>query len=161
MRIGDFFVTKHSNLGHVHVVINFACKGTKLNFSNLKLTTQLLLSHCNNNEKSSGGGARGERSEEEMMLLGLRNVLDFVSRYHVRTLVLPVLMLGGGSIPEEMIADDVCVKRAEVVLKTVKSFLASSPSDNCLKEVRFLFPPVSDEVFKKYKNTIARLYARS
>lgn len=98
LSLGDFYVTRHSNLSQVHVVYHIA---------------------------SDDSIRSSELNSRHPVILGLRNVLKSAHMYDVKTLFIPLFLTN--EMTEDMTIEW-CVKRAELVLKCVKGFLIESAS---------------------------------
>ncbi|CAF3777583.1 unnamed protein product [Rotaria socialis] len=93
--VGDFYVTRHSNLSEVHVVYHLV-----VNDSSLRSSTEITSRHP--------------------ALFGLRNILKECCKHDVTTLTLPLLLTH--DMTEEMTIPWV-MKRTELVLKCLKGFM--------------------------------------
>lgn len=102
LSVGDFFVTKHSNLSEVHVVFHlstFERDDASRDGHNLKVS---------------------DLSSRHPVILGLRNILKECVLNDIQTLTFPLLLTH--EMTEEMTISWV-MKRAELVLKCIKGFM--------------------------------------
>ena len=111
LRVGEFFLTRHSTLRGAHVVFHFVSDNSELPADSAK----------------------------SPLVCGLRNMLALASEYDVTSLTLPVLLADRGA--ETMMSDSVMIKRAQTILFAVKSSLQQHcATDNPLKNIRFVAP---------------------
>jgi hypothetical protein len=93
--VGDFYITRHSNLSEVHVVYHLV-----VNDNALRSSSEITSRHAS--------------------LLGLRNILKSCCKHDITTLTLPLLLTH--DMTEEMTIPWV-MKRTELVLKCLKGFM--------------------------------------
>lgn len=98
LNIGNFFITKHSNLSQVHVLFHLIAFENDSQ-SNLK---------------------QSDLSSRHPVILGLRNILKACVSNDIHTLTFPLLLTH--EMTEEMTISWV-MKRAELVLKCIKGFM--------------------------------------
>ena len=114
--VGDFYVTKHSNLSEVHVVYH--------------LISDDLINSSDINSRHP-------------VILGLRNILKLAYLNDIKTISIPLLLIN--EMTDELTIQW-CLRRAELVLKCVKGFmiemssLSSGSDDN--RNVLFVVPKV-------------------
>ncbi len=101
MSVGDFYITKHSNLSQVHVIFH-------------------LQSFDTNQSNSTSDLKHSDLSSRHPIILGLRNVLKACVLNDIQTLTFPLLLTH--EMSEEMTISWV-MKRAELVLKCIKGFM--------------------------------------
>ncbi|KAG6444247.1 hypothetical protein O3G_MSEX003306 [Manduca sexta] len=117
LRAGDVVMTRHSNLGDVHVVFHLVVDDHSL--------------------KS------GDITSRHPAILGLRNVLKAACSNDVTSISLPLLLRH--ELSEEM-TGAWCARRAELVLKCVKGFVleAAGAGGAELRTLHFALPPAID-----------------
>ncbi|CAF0875734.1 unnamed protein product [Adineta steineri] len=93
--VGDFYVSRHSNLSEVHIVYHLV-----VNDSALRSSSEITSRHAS--------------------LFGLRNILKECCKHDITTLTLPLLLTH--DMTEEMTIPWV-MKRTELVLKCLKGFM--------------------------------------
>lgn len=107
MNIGDFYITKHSNMSQVHILFHLATN------ENSRERTQSLTSPTKTLKHS-------DLSSRHPVILGLRNILKACITNNIQTLTIPLLLTH--EMNEEMTISWV-MKRAELVLKCLKGFM--------------------------------------
>jgi len=132
---GDYFITKHSNLGETQVVFHFVGADTKKS----PLTEKSLY-----------------LAQDSPLLQGLRNVLEVCMQYDVSTLAIPLLLVD--ALPEHLHSHPACIARGLTVMHAIRSLLLGA-CDSTLKTVRLLLPPVSLEVFAKYQAALKNVFS--
>lgn len=75
MNIGDFFVTKHSNLSQTHVVFHLATYDSSAS-----------------NEDAANSLKKCDLSSRHAVILGLRNILKTCMSHNIQTLTFPLLL---------------------------------------------------------------------
>ena len=125
LKVGDFFVTKHSNLSQVHVVFHLALSDV----------------FPENGSLSDKTLKQSELSSRHPVILGIRNVLKVCISNNIQTLTFPLLLTH--EMTEEMTISWV-MRRAELVLKCVKGFMIEfvqwGPQES--RNIQFVVPPV-------------------
>jgi hypothetical protein len=92
LNIGDFYLTKHSNLSQAHIIFHLAANDSSnidINNSNeisTKKNSELNKSLKNQSLKNS------ELSSRHPVILGLRNILKTCINNHIQTLTFPLLL---------------------------------------------------------------------
>ncbi|KAI7688529.1 hypothetical protein SSS_01298 [Sarcoptes scabiei] len=123
LKVGDVYVTKHSNLSDVHLVFHMA---TDDSIKNIDINSR------------------------HPVILGLRNILKIAFIYDISNIYLPLLLLHR---MDEDITIQWCLKRAELVLKCVKGFMIEMSSlislnENEHKTIQFVVPKgISNDLF--------------
>eukprot|EP00042_Codosiga_hollandica_P037906 m.303485 g.303485 ORF g.303485 m.303485 type:complete len:631 (-) comp55250_c0_seq2:34-1926(-) len=129
---GDFYVTRHSNLADIQVVIHLVVAPDEALGDNLL-------------SRSS-------------VLAGLRNVISYAFKHGIFKLTLPLLMWH--TLTEEM-NTRWCLRRAETVLKCVKGYIMenavwASPEP---RTFQFIVPPdISEETFEGLSQTFTTVF---
>ena len=137
LNIGDFYITKHSNLSQVHLAFHLACDD---NLSRQR-TDQL--------------------SSRHPIIMGLRNILKVCFKYNITTITLPILL--SHEMTEEMTINWV-MKRAELVLKCLKGFMMEFVQWGSLQSrtLQFVLPNgLMDETFHSISNLIKTIFRES
>ena len=137
LNIGDFCITKHSNLSQVHVAFHLAYDD---NLSRQR-TDQL--------------------SSRHPIILGLRNILKVCFKYNITTITLPLLL--SHEMTEEMTINWV-MKRAELVLKCLKGFMIEFVQWGSLESrtLQFVLPNgLLEETFHSISNLIKTIFRES
>lgn len=136
LQVGDFYVTKHSNLSQVHVVFHL-------------VSDESVLSADINSRHS--------------IMLGLRNVLKTAYMSDVCTFSMPLLL--SYEMTDNMTLQW-CLKRAELVFKCVKGFMIEMASlspvavDN--RTLQFVVPEnISEELFSNLANMLPSIFRLS
>jgi hypothetical protein len=135
--IGDFYITRHSNLSQVHLVFHLAYDD---NLSKQR-TDQISSRHA--------------------IVLGLRNILKVCFKYNITTITLPLLL--SHEMTEEMTINWV-MKRAELVLKCLKGFCIEFVQWGSLESrtLQFVLPNgLMDETFHSISNLIKTIFRES
>jgi len=121
-------------------------KGTTSNASKLEPGDFFVTTHSNLGKVQVVFHMVGERqnidNSWQQLLAGLKNILTIASHYDVTTLSLPILLIE----PEfrHLHSDGMGIKRAEEVIRTIRSFLVlNSASGTSLKTIRLVVPPQS------------------
>jgi len=128
-QIGDFFLTRHSNLGNAHLIFHMGSD---------KIVT------VNDNMLTP----------KSPILLGFKNVLTLASQYDISVLYIP-LPIVAADVPEATLGDPVCLKRTEQIIKQLKTFLTTTPSS--LRLIHLILPTSSEQIYNKYKNLLKTL----
>lgn len=152
INIGDFFITRHSNLSQVHAIFHLAANEKKA-FQNSSVPTSP--STPNKTLKQS------DLSSRHPVILGLRNILKACSTNNINTLTLPLLLTH--QMNEEMTISWV-MKRAELVLKCLKGFMIEfvqwGAQDSMT--IQFVVPQgLLDETFHSLSNLIPSIFRES
>lgn len=137
LQIGDFYITKHSNLSQVHLVFHLAYD----NDLSKQRTDQM--------------------SSRHPIIMGLRNILKACFKYNITTLTIPLLLSHETS--EEMTINWV-MKRAELVLKCLKGFMIEFVQWSSLESrtLQFVLPHgLLDETFHSISNLIKTIFRES
>jgi hypothetical protein len=135
MEPGDFYITCHSNLAQVQVVCHLVSED------------KAVLS--------------GSLSNRHPIMQGLRNVLYTLSKHGLHHVVVP-LLLTNQMKPEMTI--NWCLKRAELVFKSIKGFLLESTTwkGNKPWTVEFLLPKgISGELFEQISELLSKTFRTS
>eukprot|EP00118_Oscarella_pearsei_P003682 m.15328 g.15328 ORF g.15328 m.15328 type:complete len:567 (+) comp26306_c0_seq1:1470-3170(+) len=128
---GNYYVTKHSNLAGVHVVFHLVVDD-RVSQSNM--------------------------SSRHPCLAGLRSILHTASRYDVKTLTVPLLLVH--EMTEE-ITVNWCLRRAELIFKCVKGYMieCAAWAGNESLTLQFLAPPgISDDVFAQFTAMLPNIF---
>lgn len=152
MKIGDFYVTKHSNLSQVHSIFHLVANERKA-VENSSVPTSP--STPNKTLKQS------ELSSRHPVILGLRNILKTCITNNVNTLTIPLLLTH--EMNEDMTISWV-MKRAELVLKCLKGFMIElvqwGAQDS--RTIQFVVPQgLLDETFNSLSNLIPTIFRES
>ena len=144
LKVGDFYITKHSNLCEVHVVFH-------------------MIANCAENENIVPLSSSEGVNSRHPVVMGLRSVLKTASNCGITQLTIPLLL--SMNMTEEMTAVAWCLKRAELVFKCVKGFMmevASCGGGDDLKTLQFLVPKDIDrEVFNRLTSMLASIFRSS
>jgi len=136
LQVGDFYITKHSNLSQVHVVFHLV---------------------------SDEGVFSSDINSRHSIILGLRNVLKTAYMSDVSTVSLPLLlsyeMMENMTLPW-------CLKRAELVFKCVKGFMIEmaslSPHAAENRTLQFVVPEnISEELFHNLATMLPSIFRLS
>jgi hypothetical protein len=133
LNIGDFYITKHSNLSQVSLIFNLVCDEEFF-----KQKTDL--------------------SSRHPLILGLRCILKACCRYDIKTLTLPLLLTH--RMGEQMTINWV-LKRAELVLKCIKGFMIEFVQWGSLESrtIQFVLPDdLEDETFQSLSTLIKTIF---
>ncbi|CAM1318661.1 C12orf4 (predicted) [Pycnogonum litorale] len=131
LNLGDFYVTRHSNLAEVHVVFHM-------------ITDDSLLSN--------------DVNSRHPVILGLRNILKTACEKDINTVTIPLLLVL--EMSEEMTIQW-CLKRAELVFKCIKGFMIETASwgGSETRTVQFLLPPgVSEDLFSSLSSMLPSIF---
>ncbi|XP_019855488.1 PREDICTED: protein C12orf4 homolog [Amphimedon queenslandica] len=132
---GDFYITRHSNLSQVHVICHLVSDDKAI--LNPSLNTR------------------------HPIMLGLRNILRTLARNRIHKVIIP-LLLTDQMKPDMTI--NWCLKRAELVFKSVKGFLLESTTwqSDQTWTVQFLLPEgISDDGFEQISDLLSKTYRTS
>ena len=144
LKVGDFYITKHSNLCEVHVVFH-------------------MVSNCGEDGKIAPLSSSEGVNSRHPVVMGLRSVLKTASSCGITQLTIPLLL--SMNMSEEMTAVAWCLRRAELVFKCVKGFMmevASCGGGDDLKTLQFLVPKDIDrEVFNRLTSMLASIFRSS
>lgn len=152
LNIGDFYITKHSNLSQVHVIFHLVSNENKrLESTSVPTSPET----PNKNLKQS------DLSSRHLVILGLRNILKLCIANNINTLTLPLLLTH--EMNEEMTISWV-MKRAELVLKCLKGFMIEfvqwGAQDS--RTIQFVVPQgLMDETFHSLSNLIPTIFRES
>lgn len=154
MNIGDFFITKHSNLSQVHAIFHLAANEKK---PPTETTPTIPTSPSTPNKTLK----QSDLSSRHPVILGLRNILKACSTNNINTLTLPLLLTH--KMNEEMTISWV-MKRAELVLKCLKGFMIEfvqwGTQDSMT--IQFVVPQgLLDETFHSLSNLIPTIFRES
>jgi hypothetical protein len=133
LNIGDFYITKHSNLSQVNLVFHLACDDEFFR-------------------------QKTDLSSRHPLILGLRNILKACCRYDIKTLILPLLLTH--SMGEQMTISWV-LKRTELVLKCLKGFMIEFVQWGSLESrtLQFVLPDdLEAETFQSLSNLIKTVF---
>jgi len=116
---GDFYITRHSNLSQVHVVMHLVTDETAVQSSTLRARNPVMQ--------------------------GLKNCLRTAARHDIHNVTVPLLLVHS-MLPEMTI--NWCLKRSELVFKCVKGFMLENTSwgETESRTIQFLIPPVCQPV---------------
>ncbi|KAI1292149.1 Protein C12orf4 [Halotydeus destructor] len=136
LKVGDFYVTKHSNLSQVHVVFHL-------------VTDESILS--------------SDINSRHPIMLGLRNILKTAYISDVTTVSLPLLL--SFELTDNMTLQW-CLKRAELVFKCVKGFMIEmaslSPVTDENRTLQFVVPEgISEELFSSLAAMLPSIFRLS
>ncbi|UJR14533.1 hypothetical protein I4U23_001529 [Adineta vaga] len=134
--VGDFYVTRHSNLSEVHVVYHLV-----VNDSALRSSSEITSRHA--------------------ALFGLRNILKECCKHDITTLTLPLLLTH--DMTEEMTIPWV-LKRAELVLKCLKGFMMEMGTwgTNRCSTIQLVVPKnLLDQTFLQLADLVPTIFRES
>ncbi|CAF3779670.1 unnamed protein product [Rotaria sordida] len=134
--VGDFYVTRHSNLSEVHVVYHLV-----VNDSALRSSSEITSRHA--------------------ALFGLRNILKECCKHDITTLTLPLLLTH--DMTEEMTIPWV-MKRTELVLKCLKGFMMEMGTwgTNRCSTIQFVVPKnLLDQTFFQLADLVPTIFRES
>ncbi|RNA07206.1 hypothetical protein BpHYR1_044065 [Brachionus plicatilis] len=140
LNLGDFYVTKHSNLSQTHVVFHLAAFDRDSEANSLK---------------------QSDLSSRHPVILGLRNILKSCIQNNVQTITIPLLLTH--QMTEEMTISWV-MKRAELVLKCMKGFMIEFVQWGSLesRNIQFVVPlGLIDETFNSLSSLIKTVFRES
>jgi hypothetical protein len=123
LKVGDFYVTRHSNLCDVHVTFHMVADSSSVNNENI--------------------------NSRHPLVMGLRNVLKVASMSSVTTLTIPLLL---SHQMDEVMTIAWCMKRAELIYKCVKGFMmeVATWGGSEIRTLQFLVPKdIDQDVFAK------------
>lgn len=154
MNIGDFFITKHSNLSQVHAIFHLVSNEKKANSA-----TTCPIPNPTSPTKTTL--KLPDLSSRHPVILGLRNILKACISNNINTLTLPLLLTH--EMNEEMTISWV-MKRAELVLKCLKGFMIEfvqwGAQDS--RTIQFVVPHgLMDETFNSLSNLIPTIFRES
>lgn len=149
MKIGDFYVTKHSNMSQVHSIFHLVANERK-SVENSSVPTSP--STPNKTLKQP------ELSSRHPVILGLRNIIRTCITNNINTLTIPLLLTH--EMNEDMTISWV-MKRAELVLKCLKGFMIElvqwGAQDS--RTIQFVVPQgLLDETFNSLSNLIPTIF---
>lgn len=148
LNIGDFYITKHSNMSQVHILFHLATN------ENSRERTQSLTSPTKTLKHS-------DLSSRHPVILGLRNILKACITNNIQTLTIPLLLTH--EMNEEMTISWV-MKRAELVLKCLKGFMIEFVQWGAQESrtIQFVVPQgLMDETFNSLSNLIPTIFRES
>lgn len=131
LQVGDFYLTKHSNLCETHVIFHMVVDDSLDN---------------------------GNISSRHPVIMGLRNLLKTACLNDVTTLTIPLLL--GHKMTEKMTVAW-CVKRAELVFKCIKGFMMEMGGwgGSEIKTLQFLLPvDIDQDVFVKLTSMLSTIF---
>lgn len=137
---GDFVTTKHSNLLHAQVVFHLAAKKENCTYNLLfHLFMAIVAPEVLN-----------------AILNGLRNILSLASKYTVKTLTIPCILIDQEA--RHLFTDAQLMRHCEQVFKTVKSFLMETTKSKHvgISTIQFVVPN-SPEFGDKIRKLVADL----
>lgn len=149
LNIGDFYITKHSNLSQVHTIFHLVA-----NDRNQPKNINVPVSPSKTLKQS-------DLSSRHPVILGLRNILKTCFANNIHTLTLPLLLTH--EMNEEMTISWV-MKRAELVLKCLKGFMIEFVQWNAQdsRTIQFVVPQgLMDETFNSLSNLIPTIFRES
>jgi len=157
LNIGDFFITKHSNLSQVHCIFHLAANESKQSIPSLPTTPTSPTSPTSPTKTLK----QSDLSSRHPVILGLRNILKTCISNNINTLTLPLLLTH--EMNEEMTISWV-MKRAELVLKCLKGFMIEfvqwGAQDS--RTIQFVVPQgLMDETFHSLSNLIPTIFRES
>lgn len=129
---GDFYMTRHSNLSQVHVVLHLVTEETAVSASGLRA--------------------------RHPVVAGLKNCLRTAARHDIHHVTVPLLLVHHMQ-PEMTI--NWCLRRAELIFKCVKGFMLENTlwGEGGSRTIQFLIPTgVSDEMFEELCEMIPRIF---
>lgn len=132
LKVGDFFITRHSNLSQTQIVF-----------------------HLISDEASD---SPDDITSRHPVILGLRNILKTASRYDVTNLSIPALLRH--EMSEDMTVQW-CIRRADLVFKCVKGFIIESASwgGSELNTLQLILPKdISYDLFSSLAITIPQVF---
>jgi hypothetical protein len=132
MEPGDFFITRHSNLSQVHLVLHLST----------------------DREAVRDPGLRARHP----VMMGLKNCLHVAARNDVHHITVPLLLVH--SMEPEMTIQW-CLRRAELVFKCVKGFLLENPlwGNGDSRTIQFLIPQsVSHDLFEEICDMVPKIF---
>jgi hypothetical protein len=145
LNIGDFYLTKHSNLSQCHVLFHLMIN-EKLELE--KMMPRQTLKHS-------------DLSSRHPIIMGLRNVLKSCINHNIQTLTFPLLLTH--EMTDEMTISWV-MKRAELVLKCIKGFMIEFVQWGAQESrtLQFVVPQgLMDETFNLLSNLIKTIFRES
>lgn len=131
LNVGDFYITKHSNLAHTHVVFNLVV----------------------DNEVT-----KDSLNTRHSAVIGLRNVLRCAFQNNIEHLTIPLLLVH--ELTEEM-NPRWCLKRAELILKCMKGFIMENSAfgDTKSRTIQFVVPDtIDEELFDAFTATLSSVF---
>ncbi|CAF0870066.1 unnamed protein product [Adineta ricciae] len=134
--VGDFYMTRHSNLSEVHVVYHLV-----VNDSALRSSSEITSRHA--------------------AIFGLRNILKECCKHDITTLTLPLLLTH--DMTEEMTIPWV-LKRAELVLKCLKGFMMEMGTwgTNRCSTIQLVVPKnLLDQTFLQLADLVPTIFRES
>ena len=137
LNVGDFYITRHSNLSQVHIVFHLA------------------------NDDDLSRQRLDNLSSRHPIILGLRNILKVCFKYNITTITLPLLL--SHEMTEEMTINWV-MKRTELVLKCLKGFMIEFVQWGSLepRTLQFVLPNgLMEETFHSISNLIKTIFRES
>lgn len=153
LNIGDFWISKHSNLSQVHVIFHLA--------SNEKKSIEKNLHSSSISESPLKTLKLPDLSSRHPVILGLRNILKACISNNINTLTIPLLLTH--EMTEEMTISWV-MKRAELVLKCLKGFMIEFVQWGAQESrtIQFVVPHgLMDETFNSLSNLIPTIFRES
>jgi len=158
MNIGDFFISKHSNMSQVHVIFHLASNERKTDSESNTINPRP------NSTPTTPAKATlklPDLSSRHPVIMGLRNILKTCITNNITTLTLPLLLTH--EMNEEMTISWV-MKRAELVLKCLKGFMIEFVQWGAQESrtIQFVVPHgLMDETFDSLRNLIPTIFRES
>lgn len=82
--------------------------------------------------------------------------MEIVFKYDITTITIPLLLFE--DLPDHLRSHPFCLTRGFAVMRALRSILLTT-CDTTLKTVRLLLPPMSAEVFEKYKAAVKNVFS--
>ena len=95
---------------------------------------------------------------DSVLIEGLRGMFDVAFQYDVTSLTFPLLLCH--ELPEHLQSHPLCLARAFTIMRAMHAILLSR-TDSTMKTIRLLLPPVSAEVFEKYRAALKSVFANA
>lgn len=134
IQVGDFYITKHSNLSEVHAVFHLV---TDDSMRNIDITSR------------------------HPVILSIRNIIKLCFRSDITTLTIPLLL--SHEMSEDMTIQW-CQRRAELLFKCVKGFMMEMVTygGQHSRTIQFLVPHgLSEEMFASISNLLTTIFRLS
>jgi len=158
MNIGDFFISKHSNMSQVHVIFHLASNEKKTDSENNTINPR---PNSTPTTPAKTTLKLPDLSSRHPVIMGLRNILKTCITNNITTLTLPLLLTH--EMNEEMTISWV-MKRAELVLKCLKGFMIEFVQWGAQESrtIQFVVPHgLMDETFDSLRNLIPNIFRES
>ncbi|XP_033747327.1 protein C12orf4-like isoform X1 [Pecten maximus] len=134
IQVGDFYITKHSNLSEVHTVFHLVMDDSTRSI---------------------------DISSRHPVILSIRNIIKLCFRSDITTLTIPLLL--SHEMSEEMTIQW-CQRRAELMFKCVKGFMMEMVTygGQNSRTIQFLVPcGLSEEMFASISNLLTTIFRLS